>query len=165
MQTEVRSLSCQKISRIVKVHEKTRIKSLSTAILLLLTKHKENRLFHYSSDSLADLREKTRAKCDLTRIHITSIENTRENTCKNTIRHKTHPKTRQIFTSKSKLLEKTRANCNPMLSKFTKLQNPRDIPQQITSESQNHCKNTRKTLTGDRQTDGRTGAFLEMRNP
>ena len=79
MQTELRSLSCQKISRIVKVHEKTRIKSLSTAILLLSTKHEENRLFHYSSDSLADLREKTRAKCDLTRIHITSIENTREN--------------------------------------------------------------------------------------
>ena len=42
---------------------------------------------------------------------------------------------------------------HPMLSKFTKLQNPRDIPQQITCKQQNQCKNTRKTLTGDRRTD------------
>ena len=121
MQTELRSLSCQKIARIVKVHEKTRIKSLSIAILLLSTKHEENRLFHYSSDALADLREKTRAKCDLTRIDITSMKSRQENMYKTQFVIKLPQKTHQILHSKSKLLEKTHANCKPILSKSDKI--------------------------------------------
>ena len=80
--TEPRRLSGQKIVQIVKVHEKTRVKWLSAAGLFSSTKHEENYIFDYSSDALAELLEKTRAKCNLTTIYITSIQNTRENTCR-----------------------------------------------------------------------------------
>ena len=82
MQTELRSLSCQKIARIAKVHEKTCIKSVSIAILLLSQNTRKIYCFIIQATHLQICARKHVQKCDLTRIHITSIENTRENTCK-----------------------------------------------------------------------------------
>ena len=65
--------------KIMKVHKKTRVKWLSAAALFSSTKHKENLIVDYSSDAPAELLEKTCAKCDLTRLDITIIENTPEN--------------------------------------------------------------------------------------
>ena len=52
----------QKITRIVKVHAKTRVKMASAVRAFSLTKVEENANFGYSSGALAELLEKTRAK-------------------------------------------------------------------------------------------------------
>ena len=80
IQRESRRLSDQKFVRIVKVHAKTRIKSLSLASSFLVTKHKEIVIFRYSSKALADFLDKTRAKWNVARIDVTSIQNTHEKT-------------------------------------------------------------------------------------
>ena len=80
--TEPMRLSGQKIVRIVEIHEKPHVKSLSVAGLFSSTKHEEHAVFEYSNNALAELLEKTRAKCNITTIDITNIQNTRENTCR-----------------------------------------------------------------------------------
>ena len=81
IQAESRRLTGQNCLRIVKVYNKTRIKSLSVANSFLFRKQEGIDTFQYSNKALADMLDESRAKCALTRIGVASIENTRENTC------------------------------------------------------------------------------------
>ena len=75
-------LSRIKVSQIVEIHDKICKKSGSVSRQFESRKHEENAKFEYSSHTLAEMLEKTRAKCNHATVRVASIENTRENTCK-----------------------------------------------------------------------------------
>ena len=91
--TELRRLNSQNFIEIIEVHDKTRIKSLSVPSAFLLRKHEKNCTFDYSNKALVELFDETRAKCNVTRISLGSIQNTRENMCKTQSEQQASPKT------------------------------------------------------------------------
>ena len=120
-------------------------------------------IFKYSSDTLAELLKKTRAKCDLTRIDITSMENRRENTYRTQFVIKPPKKLSKYYIPNPNYSRKHMQTATQSYPNQTKMLNSQDIHQKTTPESHKHYKNTRNMWEGrrtyrqtERQTDGQT---------
>ena len=158
IQAESRRLTGQNCLRIVKVYDKTRIKSLSVANSFLFRKHEGIDTFQYSNKALADMLDESRAKCALTRIGVASIENTRENTCETQSEQQQSQKTSKKQKQNTNLacaMYRTSTlssrihvqNGPPYTQAYQKTSNPRDILKKKSSQTlpmQEIRKNTYK---------------------